>query len=220
MTDPVPATSRTTISVAVSVTLMLAVAIGVAMARNADTPPSAEKPGAAVEAPAQGGDGTGTPAPSVDGTVSAVPGIDAVGGDAPAPDGKTLPKPNPSAPKQPARDGSRLTTLPAPPERTIGMIVVPDDFRVATYEVTLKPFGWGPGGQKGGRLVASIVTATPADDGAKALAKEFKGRNATLWCQGPVAEAIELGGTYAGIMEVRKQGDVGVLYLTEVKAAK
>jgi len=126
----------------------------------------------------------------------------------------------PGTPGTPAAPGDKLVEIPAPPEKTIGMLVVPKGFTSATYGVVLQPFGWGPGGQTAGRLVAKIVSATPTNDSAKSLGKDFAGRNVSLWIAPPAAKVMVIGGTYQGVMEVKPQGDVGVLYLATAKRVK
>ena len=100
------------------------------------------------------------------------------------------------------------------------MLVVPKGFTPASYAVVFEPYGWGPGGQRGGRLVARIVSSKAANASATTLAKEFAGRNVMVWCAPKVAAAISGGGRYQGMLEVRPQGDVGVLYLAQAKLVK
>jgi hypothetical protein len=132
----------------------------------------------------------------------------------------TSPGAAPGTPGTPAAPGDKLVEIAAPPEKTIGMLVVPKGFTPATYGVVLQPFGWGPGGQAAGRLVAKIVSATPTNDSAKSLGKDFAGRNVSLWIAPPAAKVMVIGGTYQGVMEVKPQGDVGVLYLATAKRVK
>lgn len=219
MTQTAENNNRKTLIVGIGVVLLLVVAIAVAAARGVDETPVAEKP---AEAPLESPSASATPPAAIPGTGSAPATGTAVAGNAkPGSTGKPgTPGDNPAAPKAPAAAGSQLTTLTVPPDKTIGMIVVPDGFTSGTYEITFKPYGWGPAGQQGGRLVAQIATAKAVDEGAKSLKKEFEGRNATLWCAGPVADDIDLGGQYKGVMVVRPQGDVGVLYLTKITPSK
>lgn len=212
-------TTRRTLIVAIGVALLLVAAIAIAAARGASPEPVAASTSEAPAAPKPSDDATRSDA-SVAGTAP----VTAQQGSKPAVPGKKNAKPAPgkgkAEPVAPAKVGSALTTLTAPPEKTIGMIVVPKGFSGGKYSITFKPFGWGPAGPDGGRLVAQIVSATASDSGAKSLDKDFGGRNATLWCGPEIAKAIKLGGSYAGTMMVRPQGDVGVLYLTEAKASK
>ena len=100
------------------------------------------------------------------------------------------------------------------------MLVVPKGFTSASFGVVFQPYGWGPGGQRSGRLLAKIVTSKPTNTSARALNKDFAGRNVAIWCAPPISAAIAVGGTYQGVMVVRPQGDVGVLYLVNAKRVK
>lgn len=122
----------------------------------------------------------------------------------------------PGVMSKPAMKGSRLATLSAPPEQTIGMIVVPKDLKAARFRMTFEPYGWGPSAASGARLIARVQTSEPVDDEAKSIDRDFAGRNLTLWIAPDKAEAIRIGGTYSGVVEVRRQGDVGVMYLVDV----
>jgi hypothetical protein len=132
--------------------------------------------------------------------------------------GKPRAVPRPEAPVTP---GTKVPTLTAPPDATIGMLVVTEGFKTATYRISFRPYGWGPGGAQGGRLVVRIDSSVAADAGAKAFDKDFSGRNAVVWVQGGTAQSMTVGGSFAGKMTVRRtQGDVGVLYLSDVSALK
>lgn len=113
-----------------------------------------------------------------------------------------------------------LAELAVPPERMIGMVVVPKGFTKASFNVAIEPYGWGPGGQASGRLAVKITSATPMDAGAKALGQTFAGRNASLWTSPDVAAVTRVGGAYRGVLEIRPQGDVGTLHLTSVKRVR
>lgn len=211
VTEPVDAeknAGRTTAIVGISVAVFLAAAMAVAAMRGPQP--------AAPNVPETQAESTATPAAPtevVSGTpeATAAPTAPAPGAQAPAPGVSSAATSTPipgdiARPKAPAPDGSKLESLSAPPVKTIGMISVPDGFRVATYAVTMRPFGWGPRGSEGGRLVVAIVKSTPTDEGARALGKEFSGRNATVWVTAEQAEAIKLGGTYAGTIVLSPQG--------------
>lgn len=126
----------------------------------------------------------------------------------------------PAAPNTVAAAGSKLVELQAPPERTVGMLVVPKGFTAASYNVVFQPYGWGPGGAESGRLLVKVTSSKPANESATKLDKDFAGRNVTLWATPQAAAVITLGGTYQGVMQVRPQGDVGVLYLVNAKSAQ
>jgi len=211
VTEPVDAeknAGRTTVIVGAAVTALLVVAVAVAAVRGPepDGSPVSEgqaEPTSTAAAPTEAASGT----PEATAAAVAPP----PGTQAPAPGGSSgttsAPRPGDIArPQAPAPDGSKLESLSAPPVKTIGMISVPADFRVATYAVTMRPFGWGPRGSEGGRLIVAIVKSTPTDEGARALGKEFSGRNATVWVTTEQAAAIKLGGTYAGTIVLSPQG--------------
>lgn len=151
------------------------------------------------------------PASSADSTGLASPG---------APNPKNSRRRAPAPPGAVAVVGSKLVQIDAPPERTIGMLVVPKGFTPATSTIVFEPYGWGPGGQQGGRLLAKIVTSTATNASATALKKDFAGRNVTMWASPQVVTGLTVGGTYQGVMQVRPQGDVGVLYLVSAKRVK
>lgn len=119
-----------------------------------------------------------------------------------------------------ARSGSPLPELSGPPPKTVSMLVVPKGFALATYDIVFRPYGWGPGGPSGGRIVIRIDSAKPADSGARTLGSEFKDRNASVWCVTGDVKTLDVGGTYRGTLSVRPQGDVGWLYLSGVEFVK
>lgn len=211
-TDP---STKRTLYAGISVIVLLAIAIGVAAVRPPDKPePISEKPVVVAEPTAS------VPAtqPAFAATTSPAPTSSATGGmktSKPAA-GKSLPEDAPKgAPKAPAADGAKLTSLTAPPVRTLGMLKVPEGFTSASYNVQVKPYGWGPRGSGGLRLIVMISSAAPIDEEAIALKRDFANRNATVWVSQQLASTIKLGGTYTGTMVVRRQdSDLGVLYLT------
>lgn len=205
--------SRRTLYVAIAVTVLLAVSIAVAAAR-----PDANEPAKVTESPSPAKE-TSASAP----TSAAPDSSNAVtSSKQPSPPGTkpgTSPSPQTqtSKPVEPVKNGSKLTQLKSPPERTIGMIVIPDDFKSARFAVTFTPFGWGPSGAAGGRLIAKITESEALDVGAKALNRDFTDRNATLWCSKTIADKVKVGGTYSGVLEVRRSGDTGTLFIVDIK---
>ncbi len=119
-----------------------------------------------------------------------------------------------------ATEGQPLSELSAPPAKTVAMLVVPKGFKAAAFDIVFQPYGWGPGGVDGGRILVRIDSSRPADAGAKALEKDFMGRNAAVWCSPADAKILADGGTYSGVLTVRPQGNVGSLYLSQVKPDK
>lgn len=205
-------TAKRTLYVGIGVAVLLAASIAYAATRP--------QPDAASQAPAP----VASPEPAPSSTLPTgapasrpTTGAAATGAASARPSGSGSVRLRPGAPTAPAKEGARLTTLTAPPMKTIGMIAVPAGFKGARYTVVFKPFGWGPSGPDSGRLVAQIEKSTALDEGAKKLDKDFSGRNATLWMTPVMAKRITLGGSYTGTMEVRPQGDVGVLYIIELE---
>ncbi len=224
MAQDTDTSARNTLIAAIAVSVLLVASIAVAAVRGPADEPVGQATGESTMTGEQSG-ATGTP----DNGTPGEPG-DTSGGGQTAPgttqdptddEGKNLPSGNRAgAPTAPAPEGSRLTTLPAPPLKTIGLIKLPDNFKGATYAITFEPYGWGPSGVQGGRLVARIKTSKAADDGAKALNRDFTDRNATLWCTPEVARIVKIGGEYQAKLVVRPQGDAGVLYIENVKAVE
>lgn len=202
--------ARSTLYAAIVVATLLVISVAVAATRSHVVIPAKEQVSKPVasgprDAPTRTVDATGGPdAPS------SVPGV--------------VPQPVPNAgsgaksvaPVEPVKQGDALKELKAPPERTIGMIVVPKGFKGAQYSVTFTPYGWGPAGSDGSRLVARISQSMPIDAGAKSLDRDFENRNATLWCSEALADRITVGGSYTGTMLVKPSGETGMLVLTEI----
>ena len=100
------------------------------------------------------------------------------------------------------------------------MLVVPKGFTSATFAMVFQPYGWGPGGPQGGRLIAKVISSKPTNASAAALKQDFTGHNVSLWAPPQVTAGLKVGGTYKGTVQVKPQGDVGVLYLTNATLVK
>lgn len=129
-------------------------------------------------------------------------------------------RPGSAVPGSVAAQGEPLTEIVTPPEKTIGLVVVPKGFTEASYSVVFEPYGWGPGGQTSGRLAARIISAKPMGSGARALDQKLEGRNVSVWASSDVASVLTVGGRYEGVVEIRPQGDVGTLYLTSAERVR
>lgn len=162
--------------------------------------------------------GTGTPGTDSSPTASAVG--TATSGTEPTGSSSATGTRSAARSETPAKPGAKLIELKAPPSRTVAMLVVPKGFTAATYAIKFQPFGWGPGGSEGGRLLIRIVSSKPTNASATQLDKDFAGRNAAVWCSPQVAASLSKGGTYTGTLQVRPQADVGTLYLLSAAPAK
>lgn len=139
--------------------------------------------------------------------------------DGTPPGGVVTPPPGGPQNQPIAKQGSELATLTAPPPKTLGLLKLPEDFESASYEMTFLPYGWGPGGSTSGHLVVKIEKSV-GRSGQTDEFRDMNGANASLWTSPQAAAVIEVGGTYVGTVEVRARGDVGALFLTDVKPKK
>lgn len=205
--------SASVIAVVVVVVLLIAVGVGVAVTRR---PAAPTKPGSdSVHAGTHESSG--------------VPGLNSVAGSGTANAAASASASGPkgaqgseqatvaSRPDAPAAKGSVVTTIAAPPVHTLSMPVVPKSFVGANYDIVFQPFGWGPGGPKGGALAILVVSAKPVDAAARKLNESWTGQNLLVYTMPPAAKAVTLGGTYTGRLFLRKQAGVGVFFLLEAK---
>lgn len=103
-----------------------------------------------------------------------------------------------------ALEGVALTPLSGPPEGTMAMLETSTVSADATYEVTFRPYGYGPG-QPGSSAVIRIEQATPQNASAERF--NMSGRNVLVTLVGAETEIAE-GGLYAGILGFRPQGSL------------
>jgi hypothetical protein len=139
------------------------------------------------------------------------PGDNAPGSDTPpgAPSGDS------ERPTEPVRAGAPLGSVLSPPERTLSAIGLPDAFDGGSFAITFQPYGWGPGGLDGGRIVI-LVTAAAADAGAAGL-PDLTDRNAIVEVDPSVSDVVTAGGSYNGTLRVRSDAEGrGVLLLERV----
>lgn len=118
-------------------------------------------------------------------------------------------------PAEPCGEGVELPLLDTPPPSTLGLLALPAGFEVAELDVTFTPYGWGQGGPEGCNLVVSVATAKPASGDTEGL-DDISGMNVSMWTECAHDEILKTGGQFAGTVEVRRQGNVGLLYLTEI----
>lgn len=200
--------------VVVGAVVVMLVGAGIAFAllgQDAESEKPADKPTAAAVIP--------TRTPSLTATGSATTSRTTAASGTSAPGGVQSNR-TATPTEKPAVAGQPLAELSAPPVQTVAMLVVPKGFRDATFGIVFQPFGWGPGGADGGRLLVKISSSEPTNASGKSLGKDFKARNASVWVSPPDARILVKGGTYTGVLTVRPQGDVGSLYLSKVRSVK
>ena len=200
--------------VAVGAVAVVLIGAGVAYAllgRGATPQQPAEKPVATTPIPSQ--------PTTTDSTGAAVASRTVAGSGTPAPGAAPIDR-TAKPTERPAANGQPLAELAAPPVKTVAMLVVPKGFKPATFGIVFQPYGWGPGGVDGGRILVRISSSKPTNASATALDKDFNGRNAAVWGSPADARILVKGGTYIGVLTVRPQGDVGSLYLSKVKLVK
>jgi hypothetical protein len=118
---------------------------------------------------------------------------------------------------RPAGLGVQLAVVSSPPEKTLSAIALPEGVSSATYRIAFEPFGWGPGGAEGGRLVIRITDGESSESGLPDLSE----RNAIVEAGPDVTEVTTVGGGYTGLLLVRPDGEGrGVFYLEGVKPAQ
>jgi hypothetical protein len=108
-----------------------------------------------------------------------------------------------------------LPTLEALPASTLSLLAMPVGIESAAYEIAFSPYGWGPAGPEGRNLIIEVHGAQPVSEGAEELT-DMEGANMAVWVEPGHIEILATGGTFAGTVEVRRQGDVGAIFLTEV----
>jgi hypothetical protein len=91
------------------------------------------------------------------------------------------------------------------PEQTLTALKLPDGFTAGAYAVTFEPYGWGPEGESGKRLVILIVQAEP-DAGASGL-PDITGKNAIVYVGSQAAGVVKAGGRYTGTLSVRPDSE-------------
>lgn len=119
-------------------------------------------------------------------------------------------------PTEPAAAGSALATISTPPEGTLAMIDATKLGADARYAIAFSPFGYGPA-QDGQTLVIRISTATAEDNVAGTM--NFAGSNMLVQLS-PGETVVADGGAFTGTLTFRRQGDLLVPVVSDVKVAK
>jgi len=112
-----------------------------------------------------------------------------------------------------APEGAALVPLTGPPESTMAMLETSTVSADATYGVTFRPYGYGPG-QPGSSLVVRLEEATPRNASAERF--DMTGRNVLATVVASDAEIAE-GGVYTAILGFRLQGDLLSPMLRDVR---
>jgi hypothetical protein len=112
-------------------------------------------------------------------------------------------------------EGEPLPVLSAPPPSTLGLVALPAGFEAAELEIVFEPYGWGQGGPTGCNLVIKVESAQALSGDTEGL-EGISGENASVWVDCERDEILATGGRFGGTVEVRRQGDVGTLFLTEL----
>lgn len=164
-------------------------------------PGSTEAPGVTSStAPASGPQGaTGTPQTTTQGTS---------GGSVPG-----------AAGAQPAENGSKLTTVTAPPRSTLAMIDSSAGAAGDTFAIGFRPYGKGPVRGSGSTLVVRIMSARASNTNTSDFAIR-PGTNALVDIAQPIAGLVKIGGSYTGTLEMVRYGDVLVLRLIDAHAVE
>ncbi len=122
--------------------------------------------------------------------------------------------PRPSG-AEPATDGAALTTVTAPPPKTISALSTSAATPGSEYDVTVRVYGYGPS-----TGIASIVvlvqTSVPRDTSAKAY--DLNGRNVLVRLDPDTQQVMTVGGTYSGTIKLRLTGDALVPWFDDVRA--
>lgn len=207
---------------AVAAALVLAIAGGAwYISRGREDAKNADLAALDAGTQAQGGEGGasgGSTEPSA--LTTQAPGTTAESDDdSPAKPGSSTPAdsdddPTPERPTEPAEEGAELTTVTVPPPSTVAMLDIPEGFETARFNITFRPYGpaMGPNGPS---MVITIDEMDPLGGDTDEV-KDLSGLNAVCSTPPSVIERVAEGGMYSGVLEVRANGDVGVLVLTQV----
>jgi hypothetical protein len=112
-----------------------------------------------------------------------------------------------------APTGSRLTTVPTAPPKTLGTLLLPEGVTEARVNVIFEVYGWAPDGSDGARrLVVSVLDSKPI--GGNQNLQDLKGQNAVFSLGTYVGLPVIDGGRYEGAVDVRlDDGGRGLMYL-------
>ena len=122
----------------------------------------------------------------------------------------------PEAPSTPVAKGHKLAPLTAAPDPTISALklgLVPDG---SAYQITMRPYGFGPTHTLGSRLAIRVDAATPLS-GAPALAR-IVNANALALANTKDGGTVTEGGTYTATLTFRSDGTMLLPILSKATA--
>ena len=112
--------------------------------------------------------------------------------------------------------GARLATVAVPPSATLAQIRYRATRDGQTYDVVIRPYGTGPS-RAGHGTVVVVIDSAEAEKPYKDPV-DLAGMNALLELGPEVDGTVAAGGLYAGVVRLRRRGDVLVLELVSAKA--
>ena len=108
-----------------------------------------------------------------------------------------------------------LPTLHQVPSDAVSMIVLPDGFESAQFQIAFSPFGWGSGGQAGRNLIVAVGAMEPIEGDVDGV-EDQSGKTLSVWLAEGEGAAVPSGGEYECVLEIRKQGDLGWLFVSGI----
>lgn len=120
-----------------------------------------------------------------------------------------------AAPTAPVADKAKLPEVDTAPERTLAMIE-PKAASAGEYDIEFRPYGTGPVQASATTLVVRIESAMPR----ASVKKPFKltSRNALVNVGPGASGVVKAGGEYRGVLELRPNDGLLVLWLTDASA--
>lgn len=123
----------------------------------------------------------------------------------------------PERPKAPVAEGSKLTTITAPPEKTLALL---DPKKVAAdieWDIEFSPYGFAPSAPDAPKRLVVRVSGAKQTAG-KATDLDLKDRNMLVLLG--AKQTVTLGGEYTGHLVLQQQGGVLAPVLKSVAPQK
>lgn len=120
----------------------------------------------------------------------------------------------PSAGGTPAEAGSELATVTTPPAQTLAMVSTTSGAAGDTFRVSFRPYGPGPVRADGPTLVVRIDSSLRSNTNESRLVIP-NGTNAMVLVAPSQADAVSVGGTYTGTIELVPSSGALALRLTD-----